>query len=168
MCLLHKGHILDVHFKYRHWFHSNVIDGSTQNFMGKNDLRNTKNVHDNHSLKKEWNWDLWVLTSVLLLICFMNIWNLDFFCPKKIVKILIKMPRRLQTLLSWHPWNEVLSLGDGNSVVENIWLWEWTSTLGLIDSHLTFRRPRAQQESLFRSHWVGASHLVKTFIFQIY
>lgn len=28
--------ILDVYFKYRHWFHSNIIDGETQNSMEKN------------------------------------------------------------------------------------------------------------------------------------
>lgn len=53
MYLLNKGHILGVHFKYRHWFHSNINDREIQNSMENLDLKTTRNVHDNQSWPKK-------------------------------------------------------------------------------------------------------------------
>lgn len=55
MCLLHKGHILDVLFKYRHLFHCHIIDGATQNSMGKKWLENHQKCCWQPKLKGEKN-----------------------------------------------------------------------------------------------------------------
>lgn len=65
MDLLNEGPILGVHFKYRHWFHSSIIDEDIQKLGKKIGLGSSKNIQDSTKIEKK-NQDTWVLILILL------------------------------------------------------------------------------------------------------
>lgn len=113
----------------------------------KIDLKNTKNVCDNQSWIKRMKMGLSVLTLALY-----EYIDFRLLClkKKKIMKMLITIPRLLLTLQNRFPWSERRTW-EGTLVATDIWPWEWTSALEQIGRHLTFGRLLSQKEILLYS-----------------